>query len=144
MCLLHGFSLFVSHCIAVLFTRGLLCYISVLECFIRLQSSPLVVYYIFVACMTHHFGVLSMCASFHCASLHICLIILQSSPYVLHHIVLLSICALWHCISRHIYLITLCFCPCMPHYNIFLCMCRITCCFLHTFLFTLLISSYVP
>ena len=112
------FSVYFSlHC-SSLHERSLCCS-SVLECFIRLHSSPWLVYYIFVVFMSHHFGVLIMCVSFHCACLPICLIILQFSPYVLHHIVLLSICALWYCISRHIYFITLWLCQCMPHYSIF-------------------------
>jgi hypothetical protein len=78
------------------------------------------VYYIFVAYMSHHFGVLNMCASLHCACLLVCFITLQSSLYMHRYIVLLSIYDLQHRISLHIYLITLCFCPYMSHYSVFL------------------------
>jgi hypothetical protein len=91
VCLLHCHSLYISHYIAVLSTKGSLCCISVHECFIRLQPSPWVVYYIFVVFMSHQFGVLSMYASLHCACHHICLSTLHFSTYVLHHVVLLSI-----------------------------------------------------
>ena len=144
MCLLHGCSLFISHYIAVLFTRGH--YVAVLSLSASLDYIPLHDWFItyllslclitleFSLCVSHSIVRVSLYASLYCSSLHMYFITLYFSPYVPYDIAFLAIYTSSHCGYVNVCLIT----------AFSQCMCIITCCFLHTLLFILLISSYVP